>query len=557
MFLSFKRGFAVFPKSISTNVLNKQHKSILLTRQVNYSTLNRLKIDFKKFERNTNVRNYSTSQAKKKKKFGSNFGQMLHKFGLYLSSKEYKQFEVKVLSLLFCCFCIYSYFFYEKYERRRAFLKNVELRKEFQAWKEYEKVVNEKDVTFDDLREISALKTKERTLQILAYNDMKKQKVEEAERKKQEAIETGAFSLREQDKFVNVLKERMTVFEARMNAFLLKPGSSDFSLDNLIKNLSEEDLDKPLSEYEELKYNSMYNSHKMRTRDVLKLAQYNYMIQEYGLSTFEDVNIPHYQSIKTTLKELGLPENGEDDRLLQDLYELESIHKVMPEMDTIDFFDEKALEYDSSIKKEEYIFINGQRKKLAKKLYGDCLETSCGTGRNIPYLDLVSINSITFLDPSQKMLEVCKEKFDEVNDKYGKVAFVKGRCEDLVNEEDENKMKYDCIFETFGLCSQKDPVESLNNMAKLLKKDGKIFLLEHGKSSFDVINRKMTKSMDKRLEHWGCRFNLDLGEIIDDSDLEIVSEKRKHLGTTWIYTLKLKNNEEDSSDESSWLSILK
>ena len=344
-------------------------------------------------------------------------------------------------------------------------------------------------------------------------------------------METGVFKVAEHEKFANVLNERLSVFEARVNDFLLQTGSSEFNLNHLIENLSEEDLDKPVSEYENLKYESMFNADKMRTRELLKLAQYDYMIKEYGLDTFDDFTIPNYQSIKETLKDRGLPENGEDDKLLQKIYELENIHKVMPPMDTVKFFEEKATEYDSSIKREELIFINGQRKKLAKKLYGDCLETSCGTGRNISYLD-----------PSQKMLETCKEKFESFNDKYSKVAFVKGKCEDLVNDESENKMKYDCVFETFGLCSQKDPVESLNNMAKLLKKDGRIFLLEHGKSSYESLNRMMTNSMEKRLEHWGCRFNLDIGEIIDDSDLEIVSEERKHFGTTWIYTLKLKDD---------------
>ncbi|CAI8505224.1 unnamed protein product [Hanseniaspora opuntiae] len=450
--------------------------------------------------------------------------------------------QAKILTCVFICFLIYSYFFYEKYEARRRFSKNVELRREYQAWKEYEKIVNGKDVTFEDLKELSVLKIKERALKVLEYNDLMKQRREEAERRKQEVMETGVFKVAEHEKFANVLNERLSVFEARVNDFLLQTGSSEFNLNHLIENLSEEDLDKPVSEYENLKYESMFHADKMRTRELLKLAQYDYMIKEYGLDTFDDFTIPNYQSIKETLKDRGLPENGEDDKLLQKIYELENIHKVMPPMDTVKFFEEKATEYDSSIKREELIFINGQRKKLAKKLYGDCLETSCGTGRNISYLDLVGINSITFLDPSQKMLETCKEKFESFNDKYSKVAFVKGKCEDLVNDESENKMKYDCVFETFGLCSQKDPVESLNNMAKLLKKDGRIFLLEHGKSSYESLNRMMTNSMEKRLEHWGCRFNLDIGEIIDDSDLEIVSEERKHFGTTWIYTLKLKDD---------------
>lgn len=541
MFQSFRTGLHIVPKFPQANVIKIQHRNLLVNRQYSLLISKRVKLQCRKTEF-FNSRKYSTKNKDESSDIASKLSEKLVKFGLYLNSKKYQRMQAKILTCVFVCFLIYSYFFFEKYEAKRRFSKNIELRKEFQAWKDYEKVVNGKDVTFDDLKQLSALRFKERTLKILEFNDLMKQRREDAERRKQEAMETGVFRISEHEKFANVLSERLNVLEARINDFLLKTDSLNFNLDHLIENLSEEDLDKPISEYENLKYESMFHADKMRTREVLKLAQYDYMIQEYGDDTFDGYSIPNYQSIKKTLSERGLPENGEDDKLLQKIYELEDIHKVMPPMDTVNFFEDKATEYDSSIKKEEYIFINGQRKKLAKKLYGDCLETSCGTGRNIPYLDLVDINSITFLDPSQKMLETCKEKFENFNDKFSKVAYVKGKCEDLVNDENENKMKYDCIFETFGLCSQKDPVESLNNMAKLLKKDGRVFLLEHGKSSYESVNRMMTKSMDKRLEHWGCRFNLDIGEIIDDSDLEIVSEERKHLGTTWMYTLKLKDD---------------
>lgn len=541
MFQSFRRGLPLGPKFLQTNIFKNQHRNILLNRQHSSLLSKRVKLQCRTNEL-LHARKYSFKSKIENSKFATTFPKKLVKFGFYLNSKEFQRMQAKILTCVFICFLIYSYFFYEKYEAKRRFSKNVELRREYQAWKEYEKIVNGKDVTFEDLKELSVLKIKERALKVLEYNDLMKQRREEAERRKQEVMETGVFKVAEHEKFANVLNERLSVFEARVNDFLLQTGSSEFNLNHLIENLSEEDLDKPVSEYENLKYESMFHADKMRTRELLKLAQYDYMIKEYGLDTFDDFTIPNYQSIKETLKDRGLPENGEDDKLLQKIYELENIHKVMPPMDTVKFFEEKATEYDSSIKREELIFINGQRKKLAKKLYGDCLETSCGTGRNISYLDLVGINSITFLDPSQKMLETCKEKFESFNDKYSKVAFVKGKCEDLVNDESENKMKYDCVFETFGLCSQKDPVESLNNMAKLLKKDGRIFLLEHGKSSYESLNRMMTNSMEKRLEHWGCRFNLDIGEIIDDSDLEIVSEERKHFGTTWIYTLKLKDD---------------
>jgi methyltransferase OMS1 len=37
---------------------------------------------------------------------------------------------------------------------------------------------------------------------------------------------------------------------------------------------------------------------------------------------------------------------------------------------------------------------------------------------------------------------------------------------------------------------------------------------------------------------FGCHWNRDIGKIIEESGLEIVELKRKHLGTTWWIELR-------------------
>lgn len=193
-----------------------------------------------------------------------------------------------------------------------------------------------------------------------------------------------------------------------------------------------------------------------------------------------------------------------------------------------------------------------RRKWLMKHCQGDVLEVSCGTGRNIKYLDMSRINSITFLDSSENMMEITHKKFREKFPKYKKVAFVVGKAENLVDlaekgkpsleNEKENQVKYDTIVEAFGLCSHEDPVKALNNFGKLLKPDGRIILLEHGRGQYDFINKILDNRAERRLNTWGCRWNLDLGEVLDDSDLELVEEKRTHLGTTWCIVAKRKGD---------------
>lgn len=97
-------------------------------------------------------------------------------------------------------------------------------------------------------------------------------------------------------------------------------------------------------------------------------------------------------------------------------------------------------------------------------------------------------------------------------------------------------------MEAFGLCSHEDPVKALNNFGKLLKPDGRIILLEHGRGQYDFINKILDNRAERRLNTWGCRWNLDLGEVLDDSDLELVEEKRTHLGTTWCIVAKRKGD---------------
>ncbi|GME93496.1 unnamed protein product [[Candida] boidinii] len=76
-------------------------------------------------------------------------------------------------------------------------------------------------------------------------------------------------------------------------------------------------------------------------------------------------------------------------------------------------------------------------------------------------------------------------------------------------------------------------------MKTLLKPGGRIILLEHGRGTYKFINEKLDARAHKHSESWGCRWNLDIGELVDKSGLEITDEKRYHFGTTWYIVAKL------------------
>lgn len=308
--------------------------------------------------------------------------------------------------------------------------------------------------------------------------------------------------------------------------------------DKELKEIAERQKENKSNEYYELREKELTG--KLRRRDELKLEKYA-KLKEEGVENFDDVKI-EIESQNTTNK------------------------AILPARDTTPFYDVKAEEYDSEINWEEKVVLMGRRRKwLMKHCTGDVLEVACGTGRNIKYLDMTRIHSVTFLDSSSKMVEIANKKFREYFPKYKNVAFVVGRAEDLVDlaknksnnsdllvkDIDDQKVeiteasktiKYDTIIEAFGICSHEDPVKALKNFASLLKPGGRIVLLEHGRGNYDFINNILDNRAEKRLESWGCRWNLDIGEILDDSGLEITEEKRTHLGTTWCIVAKRKDD---------------
>lgn len=217
--------------------------------------------------------------------------------------------------------------------------------------------------------------------------------------------------------------------------------------------------------------------------------------------------------------------------------------------DTTEIFDNLATEYDDKIWFEELTtHIWYRRRQLMKHVFGDVLEASCGTGRNITYFDPSPdsknpVTSITFMDSSLAMLQIAREKFTKKFPTYEHVQYVKGKVEDLSEMGKKSGQKFDTIYETFGLCSHEDPVAALHNFEKLLRRNGRIVLLEHGRSYYRTLNETMDKKAEKRVEEWGCRWNLDIEDIVKRSGLEVVESDRYHFGSTYFYVLKRKNDE--------------
>lgn len=303
-----------------------------------------------------------------------------------------------------------------------------------------------------------------------------------------------------------------------------------------------------LSEYEYLKLKKLTGD-KLKPREEKKFRLYQMMRKEFRRKhifdtdvmfepTPADLNEWYSRQARKTTK-IAVPEDDDNDDGEKPAMKNASNPSILPPQDTTGFYEENAATFDRDMWWEDFkARIGARRKWLMKNIEGDVLEVSCGTGRNIPYLNLEHINSITFLDSSRGMVEEAKKKFQKRFPGYKKVGFVTGRAEELADMAKDETVKYDTIVEAFGLCAHEDPVAALKSMKKLLRPGGRIVLLEHGRSTWDFMNNHLDFRAEKRFKQWACRWNLDIGELIDDADLDITYEKRVNFGTIWMLVCK-------------------
>lgn len=211
----------------------------------------------------------------------------------------------------------------------------------------------------------------------------------------------------------------------------------------------------------------------------------------------------------------------------------------LPE-DLIDRFDKEAEGYDEKVNFAEMAqLINWRRKKLTQMARGNVLEVAVGTGRNIPYYNTKQCDTVTLLDVSAPMLAVAKRKWNDTHKEYfSRVFFKQQSALDPITPPWDAQKGYDTVIQTMGLCSTPEPVKLLQSIEACTNEDGQILLLEHGKSHYEWLNTVLDKTAPGHADAHGCWWNKDIGQIVEQSGLQVVSMERYMFGTIWKLELK-------------------
>lgn len=216
-----------------------------------------------------------------------------------------------------------------------------------------------------------------------------------------------------------------------------------------------------------------------------------------------------------------------------------------------DTFQQIAFGYDDQISKDEFVMGIGLMRRFLLFFHakGNVLEVGAGTGRNLGKYPS-SVSKVVLTDSSDKMLERAKLKIKDMSaSEQKRYEVVVADSADLSNYKDKS---FETVVDTFGLCSFDDPVRVLKEMQRVCKDDGKILLLEHGRSkTYEGLTKYLDANAERHAKNWGCIFNRDIDALMEEAGLDIESLTTWHFGTTYYVVAKPKSKESGANTSSA------
>ena len=89
---------------------------------------------------------------------------------------------------------------------------------------------------------------------------------------------------------------------------------------------------------------------------------------------------------------------------------------------------------------------------------------------------------------------------------------------------------FDTVVDTLGLCTFSDPVAALWEMARVCRPNGRLLLLEHGRSGHEWLGHWQDRRADRHEKRLGCRWNREPLDLVRQAGLKVLKAERTFLG---------------------------
>jgi len=148
------------------------------------------------------------------------------------------------------------------------------------------------------------------------------------------------------------------------------------------------------------------------------------------------------------------------------------------------------------------------RGRVVPAAEGRVLEVGIGSGLNLPFYG-AGVRQVIGLEPSPKLLAMARRA---AGAQAGKVEFIKGSAESIPLD----RGSVDTVVTTWTLCSIPDAARALAEMRRVLKPDGRLLFVEHGRAP----EPNVVWWQDRLTPAWkcvggGCHLNRAIADMIE------------------------------------------
>jgi ubiquinone/menaquinone biosynthesis C-methylase UbiE len=177
--------------------------------------------------------------------------------------------------------------------------------------------------------------------------------------------------------------------------------------------------------------------------------------------------------------------------------------------------------YDLAEGVPEALGLRRLRRRLLAQAKGRVLEVAAGTGKNFRWYPPGETG--VAVDLSIDMLKRARQRASKLGRRF---LFAVMDAERLAFRE----QTFDCVVSTLSTCTFPDPVQGLREMARVCRANGRILLLEHGRSDRAWAARYQDRRAAAHAQLLGCHWNREPPDLIRQAGLRVHQADRRFLG---------------------------
>jgi ubiquinone/menaquinone biosynthesis C-methylase UbiE len=161
------------------------------------------------------------------------------------------------------------------------------------------------------------------------------------------------------------------------------------------------------------------------------------------------------------------------------------------------------------------------RAALIPQARGDVLEIGIGSGLNLPFYS-PEVRHVFGVDPSLELQKMAQKRLGPI-----RVEFLAQSAEEPLPLSDSS---IDTVVMAWTLCSIPDASKALQQMRRVLKAEGRLIFVEHGRAP----DRKVAAWQDRLTPVWkhatgGCHLNRKVDDLIAGAGFQITELATSYL----------------------------